>query len=112
MELTPDKVIVDGRVAILLVGRAHPYGWSTDARAEHRPMLVFDKALISARRAGVTNVEDIVERLLGERVHCAGWPYTYIEWVAVGAPFSIRRSPNEYGEILTALRRTDDVYEA
>lgn len=102
----PEKVIRDGKVAVL-VSKGFGAGWSTWASYKEQAMLcLFDRRFVEAVEASVTDIEKIASEFLGSGFYCGGWRDVCIEWVPVGTEFTVReydgseklafRSDNDY----------------
>ena len=87
--MTPDKVIRDGKVAVL-ISPGYGAGWSTWADDDISQLLLFDRRFVEAAEAGVKDIEPIAKHVAGdEYVYCGGWEDVYVEWVPVGTRFCV-----------------------
>ena len=81
-----DKLIKDGKVAVLVSGE-HGAGWSTWNRDS--PDLVFHKGIAEhiEKKGSITKQE--AQDILGDDYYVGGACDLYIEWVDVGTRFRI-----------------------
>ena len=90
----PEKVIRDGKVAVLY-SSGHGAGWST-GEIRYRDFILFDKSLVEAceRKADEAAVDKILTDKLGQdhNVYLGGWNTVKIAWIPEGEGFVI----NEY----------------
>jgi hypothetical protein len=89
MAREPEKVIRDGKVAVL-ISPGFGAGWSTWASADQSKLLLFDRRFVEAVEAGVADIEPIAKEVTGdEYVCCLGWHEVRIEWLPVGTAFTV-----------------------
>ena len=83
-----EKVLKDGKVAVL-VSHGYGAGWSTWAAGDQIETAMFDKRLVEASQAGVTDISEICNEIFGDEYFCTdGWPVS-VEWVDQGDRFTI-----------------------
>lgn len=88
--MKPEKVIRDGKVAVL-VSPGFGAGWST-WNSEHRDFLLFDRQLVelAERQADTAEVDASMGKLFGEdEVYCGGWDQIVVRWLPEGTHFTI-----------------------
>lgn len=89
-----EKMIRDGKVAVLISG-GYGAGWSTWAAEEaHREALAMDTRLVRAFMDGVSEegLPNILGEIFGDGFHQypSGWRGVRVEWVTQGTRFVIR----------------------
>ena len=93
MQIKPDKVIRDGKVAVLY-SPGYGAGWSTWNSGDNVDFLIFDRRLIGMAECGasVEAVETLLENLFGteEYISTGGWSDIKIDWVEEGTVFQIK----------------------
>ena len=89
--LTPEKVIKDGKVAVL-VSHGFGAGWSTWAYEDGASdFVMFDCRVVEAaeRKASAAEVEDLLVELIGNAPYMGGWSGVEVRWVDQGQAFYI-----------------------
>lgn len=84
----PEKVIRNGKVAVLYSPR-YGAGWSTwMASKEQQNLALFDRRFVEAAEAGVIDIEPLAKEILeDEYVYCGGWANIKLEWLEEGTQF-------------------------
>jgi hypothetical protein len=104
MSKLPEKVIRDGKVAVL-ISPGYGAGWSTWNRCDYRDLLLFDRRFVEAAEAGVEDIAPVAKELTGdEYVYCGGWRKVRIEWLPVGSRFCVEEYDGS-----ESLRMIDDL---
>lgn len=87
-EITVEKVIEDGMVAVLY-SPGYGAGWSTWA-SDHDEFLMFDRHLVEMKERNALR-DEVNEFLtsLGIETYTGGWDNVEIAWVSVGEKFRI-----------------------
>lgn len=89
MAREPEKVIIDGKVAVL-ISPGWGAGWSTWADAESVKLALFDRRFVQAAEAGVTDIGPVAKEVMGnEYFYCGGWRDIEIVWLPVGTAFTV-----------------------
>jgi hypothetical protein len=91
IEMEPEKVVRDGRVAVL-ISPGFGAGWSTMASEEQRDILLFDRRFVLAAEQGKdqSEAEAIRREIFGcEDVYCGGWRDIEIHWLPEGTRFAV-----------------------
>ena len=89
MTKQPEKVIRDGKVAVL-ISPGFGAGWSTWASDELRNLALFDRRFVEAAEAGVTGIGPVAKEVTGDKYFfTSGWEQIEIEWVPEGTPFTV-----------------------
>jgi hypothetical protein len=107
MEFLMDKVIRDGKVAVL-VSRGFGAGWSTWGGEQYHETLLFHPKLIEMVEEGREReiTDEWMEKELGlEDVYTGGTDGLCIEWVPVGTKFVIHEYDGH-----ESLKTIDDFY--
>ena len=102
--MTPEKVIRDGKVAVL-ISPGFGAGWSTWADNEVKQMALFDRRFVYAKEAGVKDIDSLVKEVIGNKyMYTGGWEDVMIEWLPVGTAFTVE----EY-DGFESLRSVEDL---
>lgn len=89
MTREPEKVIRDGKVAVL-ISPGFGAGWSTWAGSDCAALCLFDRRFVEAAEAGVTDIKEIAEAVCeDEHIYCGGWCDVRIKWLPVGTAFTV-----------------------
>lgn len=92
-----EKVIRDGMVAVL-VSPGYGAGWSSWGADGLQELLMYDREFVEAAEAGVSDIQPIVDRVLGENyLYTGGWGDIKVEWLPAGTRFVLQEyDGNEY----------------
>lgn len=103
MTREPEKVIRDGKVAVLVSPRFGA-GWSTWA-GKHAKLCLFDRRFVEAAELGVTDIDAIAAAVTGdESMYTGGWCGVKIMWLPVGTAFTVEEYDGS-----ESLRTTEDL---
>lgn len=89
-EFVPEKLVRDGKVAVLISG-GFGAGWSTWASSDNAEFLLFHKGLVemAEREATVEEVADYLEKGGMDYTYMGGWEDVYVVWLPAGTRFTV-----------------------